>query len=319
MAALTPAAVRKQIKTGRLDPLYLILGEDEAEKASLAAEFTEIIEPALRAFNVERLYAGETKVADLVDAARILPLMAPRRIVLLLQADRLLSPQRESERADRELDALAEYVKAPEPHASVVLVAESINRGRRISKLLLEHATVVECGGIQDAAGARRWVRERAAKNGMQIEPRALELLVERAGDDYDRLRADADRLFLYALGESTITAARVAEIVGPAAAQGGFALSNAMERGNVAHALRELALLLDEGGVPVMILGQLRSFVERSVPSGGIQTAVEAVMRTDLALKTSAGDHRVLLERLVVGLCDEKLRAKTVRAGLLF
>jgi DNA polymerase III delta subunit len=34
------------------------------------------------------------------------------------------------------------------------------------------------------------------------------------------------------------------------------------------------------------------------------VRAAVDALFRTDLALKTSGGDRRVLLERLVVELC---------------
>jgi len=37
------------------------------------------------------------------------------------------------------------------------------------------------------------------------------------------------------------------------------------------------------------------------------VRTAVDAVFRTDLDLKRSAGEPRVLLERLVVELCAVK------------
>jgi DNA polymerase III delta subunit len=40
-------------------------------------------------------------------------------------------------------------------------------------------------------------------------------------------------------------------------------------------------------------------------MPTARLGSAVNAVFRTDLALKTSAGEPRVLLERLVVELCD--------------
>ena len=52
------------------------------------------------------------------------------------------------------------------------------------------------------------------------------------------------------------------------------------------------------------MILGLLRSVVERTVAARDLPRALDALLRTDLALKTSGGDPRVLLERLVVELC---------------
>ena len=80
--------------------------------------------------------------------------------------------------------------------------------------------------------------------------------------------------------------------------------MNNALQRGEAGEALRELALKLDAGEVPVMILGQLAWFVAHEAGAAAGRTAVDAVFRTDLALKTSRGEPRVLLERLVVELC---------------
>ena len=80
--------------------------------------------------------------------------------------------------------------------------------------------------------------------------------------------------------------------------------MTRAIERGSAGDALRELGLMMDNGAVPYMILGQLAWFVRTKVPAPKVSAAVEAVFRTDLAIKTSAGDPKVLLERLVVELC---------------
>ena len=42
-------------------------------------------------------------------------------------------------------------------------------------------------------------------------------------------------------------------------------------------------------------------------VPGPRLGAAIEALLRTDLALKSSGGDPRILLERLVVELCAPK------------
>ena len=46
-------------RSGKPDPVYLIVGDDEAEMSRLAADLSALVEDELRAFNVERLYAGE--------------------------------------------------------------------------------------------------------------------------------------------------------------------------------------------------------------------------------------------------------------------
>jgi DNA polymerase III delta subunit len=55
------------------------------------------------------------------------------------------------------------------------------------------------------------------------------------------------------------------------------------------------------------MILGQLAYFVREklaTIDPRRVRPAIEAVFRTDLDMKSSGGDTRVLLERLVAELC---------------
>jgi DNA polymerase-3 subunit delta len=315
MPVATPAAVRKQIKSGQTDPLYLLLGDDDVERSALAAEFSGIVDEELRAFNVERIHAGDMTsgdklaagVARLLSAVRTMPMMAPRRVVTVTQAEMLLIPKRESEAATRALDELEVLFAQPEPQATLVLVAGAIDRRSRMYKLLTKHATVVECGGIEDQADAERWVKSRIAAAGVEIEPAAARRLAERAGPDVKRLRGEVDRLLLYAMGQPRITLEDVREVAGPAALQDDWAMTNAIEAGQAADALRQLALMLDAGAPPEKILGQLGWMVRAKFPTvapENLPAAVEGVFRTDLALKRSAGDPRVLLERLVVELC---------------
>ena len=49
------------------------------------------------------------------------------------------------------------------------------------------------------------------------------------------RLRGDVDRLLLYALGQKTITLDDVRQMVGPAALQDDWAMTNAIESGQTA------------------------------------------------------------------------------------
>ncbi len=304
MPVASEAEVRRQIQSGRVGAVYLLLGADEPAKAALAGEFLSLVDPDLRAFNVDRLYGGETTAGAVVDAARTLPMMAPRRIVLLLHAERLLVPRKEGDASERDLALLETYAKSPEDSACLVIVAGALDRRRALVKLLLSKAIVVECSGPADVGEAARWVRERVGQQGMTIEPRAARLVAERVGPDAARLRSEVDRLTLYAADAGAITAADVMEVVAPSAAQDDWAVTRAIERGSAADALRELGRSMDGGAVPYMVLGQLAWFVRTKMPAARLATAVEAVFRTDLAIKTSAGDPRALLERLVVELC---------------
>jgi DNA polymerase-3 subunit delta len=318
---VTAAAVRRQIQAGTLEPLYLFQGEDEAEKSALAAEIVESVDEGLRAFNVERLHAADwttgdklaAGVQDLLAAVRTLPMMAPRRVVLVHQAETLAAPRRESEAATRALTELDAYLERPEASTTLVLLAAPLDRRSRLCKTLVKRAALVECGVLESPADAERWVRARAAAAGVQIEPAAARLLAERAGADLPRLRNEVDRLLLYALGQKTITVDDARQVAGPAALVDEWAMSNAVEQGAAPQALKQLALALDAGAAPEQVLGQLAWVVRAKFPQAApaaLAQAVNAVYRTDLELKRSnrsSQQPRMLLERLVVELCGRR------------
>ena len=122
MPASTAAAVRQRLAQRKPDPVYLITGDDEAEMSRLASDIADLVESELRAFNVERMYAGEKAVtpATIVESAQVLPMMSDRRVVIVLRAERLLKPKRrgksddESPSADEtpaDTDVLDAYIK----------------------------------------------------------------------------------------------------------------------------------------------------------------------------------------------------------------
>jgi DNA polymerase-3 subunit delta len=326
MPSATPSAVRRQIAQRTPDPLYLIVGDDDAEMARLATDVTTIVEDELRAFNVTRIYATDRGVnaISIVETARMLPMMSAHRVVVVLRAERLLRPGRGARGEDETEpgaggDTLEAYLKDPPPETVLVLVASDVDRSRRLYKILQRHATIVECWGLKGSKDARIDLRQAARhaetlvakavqEAGQQIEPAAARLIAARAGLDIRRLRGDLDRLLLYAAGKSRITIADAREVVGAATSQDDWAVTNAIQRGDVAEALRQLALALDSGAIPYMVLGQLAWFVRERLASDfrRVQSALDALFRTDQDLKTSGGDPRVLLERLVVELCGK-------------
>lgn len=318
--------------------MYLIMGDDEQQISAVTDAIAGTIEDQLRAFNYERIYTTDKDATPdgVVAAARLLPMMGDRRVVVLLRAEKWLKPKKvaaadmEGEPADDggetvdrgALASLVDYVKQPVPSTSLVIVAPDVNRSLAAVKALVKHAAIVECYGLRDAdprgggadvvRQAIAWVREAASAAGRQIEPAAAHMLAERSGGDIGKLRSDLDHLLLFAKGRRAVTREDVEAVVSDQTALDPWAIVNAIERGDAAEALRQLGLALDEGGVPVMILGQLAWWVREKMPARrphAVAEAIEAVFRTDLDLKSSGGDPRVLLERLVLELCGKKRR----------
>ncbi len=332
MQILRPDALRKQIASAATDPVYLIVGDDDHEKSLLALTLGEMVEDDLRAFNVERLYASDRSLspATVVEAARTLPMLAPRRVIVVLQAEALLAPKRGRavEGADEDDDVtgdplapMLEYLAAPVPSTTLAFVFSAPEAGQppdsiplaknlKITKALAKAATVVVCSGLDGGKDPARWVQEQVRAAKLEIDGQAVRRLLELSGDDVGRLRADVEKLLLFAAGQSRVTIDHVSAVVGAPVYHGDdWALVRAIERGDAGAALRELAAALDHGGVPFQILGQLGYAVRTPPPRGRfparrVPAAVDALFRTDIAMKSSGGDPKVLLERLIVELC---------------
>ena len=332
MQILRPDALRKQIASAATDPVYLIVGDDDHEKSLLALTLGEMVEDDLRAFNVERLYASDRSLspATVVEAARTLPMLAPRRVIVVLQAEALLAPKRGRavDGADEDDDVtgdplapMLEYLAAPVPSTTLAFVFSAPEAGQppdsiplaknlKITKALAKAATVVVCSGLDGGKDPARWVQEQVRAAQLEIDGQAVRRLLELSGDDVGRLRADVEKLLLFAAGQSRVTIDHVSAVVGAPVYHGDdWALVRAIERGDAGAALRELAAALDHGGVPFQILGQLGYAVRTPPPRGRfparrVPAAVDALFRTDIAMKSSGGDPKVLLERLIVELC---------------
>lgn len=338
MPSATPAAVRKQIAQGKPDPVYLIIGDDDADMSRLAGDLAALVEDELRAFNSERLYANEKGVtaASIVESARTLPMMGDRRVVMVLRGERLLKPKRRAKAAVEEesseddggdpsvnADELEAYLKNPERLTTLVIVASDADRTRRLYRALVKNATIVECWGLkglaQNPKDVRGWELEKIAREasalvartvkeaGYTIDPAAARLIAIRAGTDIVTLRGDLERLMLYVGDRKAIDVRDVKEIVSGETLQDQWALSDAIVQKDAKKALRQLGLAMESGSVSYMILGQLAYCVREKVAAADarrVPAAMEALFRTDLDIKSSGGDPRVLLERLVVELC---------------
>ncbi len=335
MPALTPDALRAQLAKGQFQPYYLIVGDDERTKDELAAAFVSALPEEVRAFALERVSALEIDPGALVASARTLPFLGDRRVILVSRAEKWLTGRRrgagaedvEEDKEDQPASsaALEDYLESADPVSTLVFLAADVNRTLRLVKSLLKRAVVVECWGLKDdkevkgfAIGsalerAGRVVVAELKKAKLTIGRDAIELLVAHAGTDITTLRGDLDRLVLYCHGSREVTRDDVAAVVSGTALVNDWGIVNAIERGNTREALRQLRLAMDSGEVPYLTLGQIGWFVRNrlaeSASPARVEAAVDALFRTDLAMKTSGGEPRVLLERLVVELCAPATR----------
>jgi DNA polymerase III delta subunit len=185
-----------------------------------------------------------------------------------------------------------------------------LNGSLKITKALAKSATVVAVGEFASDAEVSRWLQARVAEAGLSIDRAAARALVDVAGSDPAKFRTDVDRVLTFAQGEGAVTRDHVeAALTAHEVSTDDWAIVRAVERGDAGTALREARVRLEDGDSPFAMLGQLAFAVRNPPPRGRypaskLAGAVDALFRTDLALKSSGGDPRALIERLIVELC---------------
>ncbi len=326
---VTERDVRAALGRGAVAPVYLLVGDDETAKDSLLEAFEALVEPDLRSFNVDRFYANDKGAASssVAASASTLPFADSRRVVLVLRAEHWFrakgraadDPSVGDEDAPAGAhEALESYLKNPSPQSVVVFVASDVNRALRQTKALMKVAEVVEYWGLKDEKElrgpalvaalekARRLCVGMMKDAGLTIDPDALDLVADGSGTDVDGLRNAVERLIEFCKGRARVTRADALAIVSGEALVNDWAVVNAVEHGDLAEALNQLRLQLDEGRAPHQIFGLLGWWVREKLPQIGerrVPAAIDALMQANLALNSSS-EPRMVLERFVISLC---------------
>ena len=188
-------------------PVYVVAGEERLLRDEVVAELRAAsLAGGVAAFNEDKFTAGEANVEAVIAAARTVPMMAPRRFVLLRGAERWDAsedgdgtaggPTRSGEAASA-FDRLAEYAAAPVDSTCLVMVASKLDRRRKLALVAKKNDFLVVCDPL-DSRSLPRWIVDRCASKGHAIDPDVADLLAALAGPQLSSIDDAIERLSLY-------------------------------------------------------------------------------------------------------------------------
>ncbi|MDQ3933528.1 MAG: DNA polymerase III subunit delta [Actinomycetota bacterium] len=209
------------------------------------------------------------------------------------------------------LDTLERELKAPPPDTVLVLVA----RGKAPDRL---REAVEKAGGElreYEAPKPRalpRWVVERAADEGLQLDPDAARTLVAIVGSSQQRLQREVERLALLAHPHTTLNAEQIRRAVSGEASGQGYELADALVAGDLEQTLRLAERLVEQGDRPGRLVYPILSGLRRTlraaelVDAGVSESQLAKELRTPpwLAKRIASQARRADRERLERALC---------------
>jgi DNA polymerase-3 subunit delta len=328
VATLTREKLKTDLRSGRVEPLYLLHGPEDYLRDAAARVITEtaLKDAPLREFNEATFSLASADVQQAIAAAEQLPMMAERRVVRITDFARL----RESDEG-----ALTRYLARPAVSSVVIFVADDLDKRRKLSKTLLDACASVEFARLADGELAA-WAKSRLKELKADADERTLRQIIALTGQSVRQLATELDKLATAALPSKYISMETVDALVGRSRELSNFELTDHLIARNRKRALETLRRLLDDGAEPLMLIGLLASnfhrlalakdLMARGAPEQEvfrvvnmpynqrkefIATAIRAeahelarrirrIAQADLAIKTSQATPRLQLELLV-------------------
>ena len=223
--------ILRDVRSGKFQPVYFLMGE-ESYFIDLITE--AIVKHALnddeRDFNQTVMYGADVaNYGVVVNAAKRYPMMAPRQLVVVKEAQQIAN-----------IEMLSFYLK--QPLASTVLVINhkhGVVKSKKILSEIEQVGVVYESKRLYDNQ-LPAFINGYVSENGCSIENKAMQMLADYIGSDLNRLTGELDKLrIVMGEGRTCITPDDVERNVGVSKEFNNFELLNAIVTRNAFKANR--------------------------------------------------------------------------------
>jgi len=332
---MKPAEFFARFQANSLSPLYCFTGED----GYLQDLAVQILErqcgfTSRDEVNYEVHYGASTSLAAVIDSARTLPFLGPRKFVLVREADRIRKAR---------FKTLLPYCIKPNSRTVLVFTGKNCPFPADVSRAFQEHGVILALSINPRGADTPAWIQYLAREEGKSIGSDASALLQELIGNNLQELSQAVEKLALYAGERPAISRMDVEETISRLRADSIFELTDHLGMGRRDRALVILHRLLESGEAPLFILTMIarhfrsilkaqilleqgmsadeicrslsiKSFVwskilpqTKTFSRARVRGFFQRFWETDRSLKLQQISGAVILEQLVFDLCQEK------------
>jgi DNA polymerase III subunit delta len=259
---MTPEQAIERTRQGHLEPVYLVLGDEARLRSDVVHALREAaLRGSVPGLNEDQLTAGEDAVEKALGAARTLPMMGPRRWVLVRSVERwetTPTPAKKTSGSDKApLEQLAHYVGSPTPSTVLVLVASKLDGRRKLVTLAKSGGWLVTCEALSRRA-LPGWIENAAASRSNRLAAGVADLIAELSGPELSAVADAVERVCLYAGPGAEVTEDNVAQCITRVRTSTVWELVSAVGRRDVGAALATLNDVYDPQDRGLKLVGVL-------------------------------------------------------------
>ena len=331
--------LKQQLKNKQPGRLYIFHGEEVfLLKHYLGQLRKQLLDPVTESFNSHRFNNENFTLQEFGDAVEAMPMMAEHTFVQVDEVELFKMPEAERNKMGEFLSDIPEW-------CTVVFTYETVEwkPDKRLKKLwgsIEENATIVEFAR-QDQRDLVAWITRHFAARGKRISTDLCVYLIDITGGTMTALGGEIDKICAYS-GAEHIHRSDIDAVVEPVLDAMVFQMTDLLGQGSYAAALEKLQTLLKMQQEPLAILGAVSTHYRRLGTARtlldygknasdlaklcGIQDyparksmeaarrvrpefckrAMELILETDYAMKSSFDDSERLLELLILQLARE-------------
>lgn len=310
--------------------VYFLTGQDEYGKGLAIKKIKSDLAGAAGVLDCHTYYGKDAIASDIIDILNTVAFQGNLRFIILKQAE-LLSEENKK--------ILAAYLKNPSKNSIFIIRAGNIVQSKdTLAKAARKYARHMEFP-VPDKHNINSWIKKEFAVRKKSVEPQAIMLLNESCAGDLEQCMQYIEQVCLYTGRRKNVTREDVAALISEPIQLSTFGLIDDISANKKEQALRQLFHLLQLGKSPYEIIGLIawhfrrmgmvkimlkEGAVNRQIASRlgvgyniaqkiieqtnnfslkKIRNAQEALLDTDLRLKTTMQSPEAMLQILLVQL----------------
>ena len=188
-------SLNEDIKTGQLNRVYLLYGEEAYLKKQYKEKLRNAILSPDDTMNYAYYEGKGINVNEVIDLAETLPFFAERRLIILENTEFFKSSSAE----------LADYLKEMPDTTHMIFIESEVDKRNKLYKAVQNKGRAVELGRLDDDS-LFRWVAGNIKRENKNISEKTVRHLLSKVGTDMENIQKELEKLFCYTMGKDSIT-----------------------------------------------------------------------------------------------------------------
>jgi len=220
----------KDLKNKVYKPIYFLYGEESYFIDQITEYIAKnVLDEGEQAFNQTVLYGKDSKIEDVINAAKRFPMMASHQVLILKEAQNI-----------KQIEKLQFYAEQPLKSTIFVINYKSKNfdKRKKVYKALKKTGLIFESKRLyENQVGS--WITTYLKNKKYSINPVSSKLLTDFLGTDLSKISNELDKLMIALPENSTITPEHIEKNIGISKDFNVFELQTALGQKNILKANR--------------------------------------------------------------------------------